>query len=89
MHERFSGRAVDLRMERREIEFNFPFGPKETVEHFRKFYGPTQKAFQALDAKAQSALRKDLEELWTSNNKAQDGTTRVLSEYLEVLVVNK
>src|SRR5829696_3003720 len=33
VQERFSGCAVDLRTERREIEFNFPFGPKETVEH--------------------------------------------------------
>ena len=89
VRERFANGGVGLTTERREIEFNFPFGPKETVEHFRKFYGPTQKAFGALDANAQSALRRDLEELWASNNKAEDGTTRVLSEYLEVLMFKK
>lgn len=86
---RFADQAVDIVTVRRDIAFNFPFGPKETVEHFRRFYGPTQKAFQAIDAKGQSALREDLEELWSSANKADDGTTYVLSEYLEVRATKK
>jgi hypothetical protein len=32
-------------------------------------------------------LRRDLEELWTINNLAVDGTTHVESEYLEVIAI--
>jgi hypothetical protein len=61
--------------------------PAEVVEHFRTFYGPTQKAFGALESveEKQAALRRDLENLRTQNNQATDGTTRVESEYLEVV----
>jgi hypothetical protein len=55
------------------------------VEHFRVYYGPTNKASAALDENGQAALRKDLEQLWSEHNKATDGTTVVDSEYLEVI----
>ena len=67
------------------IRWVFPFGPAEVVEHFRNYYGPTQKAFGALDENAQAALRKDLEELWAAGNQATDGTTVVDAGYLEVI----
>jgi ubiquinone/menaquinone biosynthesis C-methylase UbiE len=82
--QRFSQGVADLKMLRQIITFEMPFSPADVVEMFRKFYGPTQKAFDSLDAEAQTALRKDLEHLWTENNSAEDNTTRVLSEYLEV-----
>ena len=55
------------------------------VEFFRLYYGPTQKAFAALDEEKQPALRKDLEQLWTDFNEATDGTTYGRGEYLEVI----
>jgi len=67
------------------VKWVFPFSPAEVVEHFRLYYGPTQKAFGTLDEEKQAALRKDLEQLWSSNNRATDGTTSVDSEYLEVV----
>ena len=67
------------------LKFAFPFSPAEVVEHFRSFYGPTQKAFGTLDESKQAALRKDLEQLWATHNRATDGTTDVDSEYLEVI----
>jgi ubiquinone/menaquinone biosynthesis C-methylase UbiE len=85
---RFSQAGIsDLRLTRRLIEFHYPFPPKDVVEHFRQFFGPTQFAFAALDTEGQAALRKDLEELWTEYNRADDGTTNVESEYLEVIAV--
>lgn len=69
----------------RIVIFAFPFSPAEVVEHFRVYYGPTNKAFGALDAEKQAALRSDLEKLWAQNNKATDGTTAVEAEYLEVV----
>jgi hypothetical protein len=60
------------------------------VEHFRTYYGPTNRAFAALDAAGQAeGLRGDLERLWTEHNSATDGTTRIESEYLEVVAVRR
>jgi SAM-dependent methyltransferase len=68
-----------------KITWVFPFSPADVVEHFRLYYGPTQKAFGALDEEKQAALRKDLEQLWATHNQATDGTTRLEAEYLEVV----
>jgi hypothetical protein len=84
VRERFSEGISDLKFERRKIIFTYPFGPDEVVEHFRKYFGPTQKQFEMLDENGQAALRSDLAALWKEHNQAADGTTRVESEYLEV-----
>jgi len=78
-----------LHLTRRPILFQYPFSPAEAVEYFRQFFGPTQFAFAALDEAGQAALRQDLERLWTEHNRAADGTTRVESEYLEVIAVRR
>jgi ubiquinone/menaquinone biosynthesis C-methylase UbiE len=85
VRQRFSDGISDLKLTRRKIMFEYPFGPEEVVEHFRKYFGPTQKAFESLDEAGQEALRKDLVDLWTKYNQATDGTTKVESEYLEVI----
>jgi len=85
VRERLTNGITDLKLTSRMCAFKFPFPPAEVVEFFRLYYGPTQRAFGALDENAQSALRKDLEQLWSDNNKATDGTTHVDAEYLEVL----
>lgn len=86
--ERFGSKVSDLVVTRRMIDFVFPFGAADVVEHFRKFYGPTLKAFETLgDDKRQAALRKDLEELWAVNNASGNGSTLVTSEYLEVKAI--
>ena len=71
----------------RTITFEYPFSATETVNLFRQWYGPTVRAFASLDDNGQRALQADLEALWNDNNRATDGTTRVESEYLEVLAV--
>jgi len=57
------------------------------VETFRRYYGPTYKAFGALDENGQAALRQELEQLWSTHNQSKNGVTRVESEYLEVLAI--
>ncbi len=84
VRERLADGVADIKMARRKITFTYPFSPAEVVEHFRKYFGPTQKAFESLDPAGQAALRSDLEALWTEHNKATAGTTEVESEYLEV-----
>ena len=86
VQERLGGGA-DLRFTRHRIALAFPLGPKELVEFWRVYYGPTNRAFEALaDApEKQVQLRDDLERLWSDHNERSDGTTQVESEYLEVL----
>ena len=81
--------VTEIRCETREIVFRFPFGVGETIEYWRAFYGPTHKAFAALDAAGQESLRRDLEALWAEHNRATDGTVHVVSEYLEIRAIRK
>ncbi len=87
VRERFREGISRLDTNRRNITFTFPFPPVEVVVHFRNYFGPLQKAFGALDENGQAALRRDLEQLWTENNRATDGTTKCESQYLEVIAV--
>jgi len=87
VRERLSEGVSDLQTTRETIHFNLPFGPAETVEHFFVYYGPSHKAFNALDENGRQALRRDLEQHWTKHNVATDGTTDVPSEYLRVIAV--
>ena len=83
--ERLNNGSAHLQLTPRICVFNFPFPPAEVVEFFRMYYGPTQKAFAALDENGQAALRSDLEQLWSQHNQANDGHTLVEGEYLEVI----
>jgi SAM-dependent methyltransferase len=79
---------TNVRLARRTAMMRYPFPPAETVEFFREYYGPTQRAFASLDPSAQDALRRDLVELQTTNNLARTGgVTEVAAEYLEVVAV--
>ena len=86
---RLGGGSESLTLTRRTMTFEYPFGPEEVVNQFRLWYGPTLRAFAALDEEGRAGLRRDLETLWTEHNRASDGTTRVQSEYLEVIAVVK
>ncbi len=85
VRERLQDAVADLKVTKRMCAFKYPFPPAEVVEFFRLYYGPTQRAFDALDADGQSALRSDLERLWREHNQAADNTTLVDGEYLEVI----
>jgi 2-polyprenyl-3-methyl-5-hydroxy-6-metoxy-1,4-benzoquinol methylase len=75
----------EVRLTRRIALMRYPFPPAETVEFFRQYYGPTQRAFAALDPAGHAALRRDLVELQTAHNiAATPGTTEVAAEYLEI-----
>jgi ubiquinone/menaquinone biosynthesis C-methylase UbiE len=89
VRERFNGSVSELQLTPRLMTFSFPFTPSEVVEAFRRYYGPTYKAFGALDEKGQTALRQELEQLWSAHNQSQNGVTRVESEYLEVVAVRR
>jgi ubiquinone/menaquinone biosynthesis C-methylase UbiE len=82
---RFNGAITELRTSRQIARMRFPFDPAGTVEFFRRYYGPTLRAFGALDAASQAALMRDLVELQTRHNVSnQPDATDTPSEYLEV-----
>ncbi len=72
---------------RQQAHFQYPFSPAETVEFFRRYFGPTQMAFARLDDAGQQELAHDLEALWAEHNTANDGTTSVKAEYLDVRAI--
>ncbi len=85
VRERLRDGIADLQLTRRMCPFEYPFPPAEVVESFRLYYGPTRRAFEALDTGGQALLRNDLEQLWAEHNQATDNTTYGEGEYLEVI----
>jgi len=57
------------------------------VDIFRTFYGPTYKAFAALDANGQAALEADMIALLRSHDRGGASGLVVPAEYLETVVV--
>lgn len=69
---------------------NFTFryrSPQHFVDVFRAYYGPTYKAFAALDPERQAAYEADLLVLLDQNNTSRDGDLVVPAEYLETVIV--
>ena len=87
VRERLGEGCTTLALTRRAVTFEYPFPPERVVDEFQQWYGPTVRAFASLDAVAAASFRSELETLWADHNHATDGTTRVESEYLEVIGV--
>jgi len=85
VEERIGAGLSDLRFERLAMVLAYPFGPEETVELFRTWYGPTVRAFAALEEERQPKFFDDLVRLWTEHNTAGPNGTRVESEFLAVV----
>lgn len=87
IRERFK-EAKNIATERQSITFEFDMPPEEVVSFWREYYGPTQRAFAALDGDSakQEDLYKALSDLWKRANRASGNTTTVDSQYLKVLV---
>jgi SAM-dependent methyltransferase len=86
VRQRFSQGTSRIDLKKQRFWFEFPFSPKETVEFYRQYFGPTQVAFSRLDEAGQLSFRSQMEALWAEHNTATDGSTRVEAEYLDVRV---
>ena len=70
--------------------FNFRYrSAAHWIQIFRDFYGPTHKAFAALDRAGQDALEKDITALLDRCNIAGPASLVVPAEYLEVVIARK
>jgi ubiquinone/menaquinone biosynthesis C-methylase UbiE len=86
--ELFRPYAAEIRAERRIFNFRYR-SPAHWVQVFRDYYGPTHKAFGALDGAGQQALERDLLALLSELNTAGETSLVVPAEYLEVVVTRR
>jgi ubiquinone/menaquinone biosynthesis C-methylase UbiE len=70
---------------RRNFAFRYE-SAEHFVDMFRKYYGPTHKAFAALDADGQAALETDLVALLRRSDVGGGGGLVVPGEYLEIVI---
>ena len=83
--ELFGAHAEDIRCSRRSFNFRYR-SPEHWIEIFRNYYGPTHKAFAALDETGQARLHADLTALLESLNVGGEDSLVVPGEYLEVVI---
>lgn len=70
--------------------FHFRYrSPLHWLDIFKTYYGPTNRAFAALDAAKQAALQADILDLLNRLNRGGEGTLIVPSEYLEAVVTKR
>lgn len=86
--ELFGSEAADIRTERKYFNFRYR-SAEHWIQIFRDFYGPTHKAFAALDPAGQSALEKDITSLLNKCNIAGPNSLVVPGEYLEVVITRR
>ncbi len=86
LHELFGDEMSSLQATKREYVFR-ERSPEAWVEYWKRYYGPTKKAFEAVSGVAgRVALEHDLLELIGRFNRADDGTMVVPTEYLEAVI---
>jgi SAM-dependent methyltransferase len=88
MVELFGTQATAIRAVRKNLNFRYR-STAHWIQIFRAFYGPTHKAFAALDPARQDALGKDITALLNRLNIAGAASLVVPSEYLEVVIERK
>jgi SAM-dependent methyltransferase len=83
LQELFAGARVEVTTK----QFTFRYrSAQEMFETFRDFYGPTVKAWAALDDAGKAALEEQLVAHMDAHNRRTDGALAVDSDYVEVVV---
>ena len=86
--ELFGTQAAQIHCARRYFNFRYR-SAAHWVQVFRDYYGPTLKAFAALDAVGRLALERDVTALLEQMNTAGATSLVVPGEYLEVVVTKR
>jgi ubiquinone/menaquinone biosynthesis C-methylase UbiE len=81
----FGAHARNIRTVRKNFNFRYR-SAAHWLQIFRDFYGPTHKAFAALNPAGQDALAKDITALLDRCNTAGPASLVVPAEYLEVVI---
>ncbi|MBP8310401.1 MAG: class I SAM-dependent methyltransferase [Burkholderiaceae bacterium] len=86
--ELFGAHAAQIRCERRIFNFRYR-SAAHFVQVFRDLYGPTHKAFGALDADGAASLERGITALLDELNVAAPRSLVVPAEYLEIVVTRQ
>jgi SAM-dependent methyltransferase len=86
--ELFGPQAAQIRCERRHFNFRYR-SAAHWLQVFRDYYGPTHKAFAALDPPGRQALERDISALLDKLNTAGASSLVVPAEYLEVVITKR
>jgi len=86
--ELFGTQAAQIRCERKLFNFRYR-SAAHWVQVFRDYYGPTLKAFAALEESGRKALERDITALLEQMNTAGPSSLIVPGEYLEVVVAKR
>lgn len=85
LEQHFGSKVTHMRVTPRQFNFRY-HSPEHWLDIFSTYYGPTLKAFEALDETAGHSLREDILRLIGVHNRAPDGAMVVPSDYLEIVV---
>lgn len=86
LRELFGDTVATLDIQPREFVFRYG-SAQHWLDTFRAYYGPTLKAFAALDEAAGKTLEQELLDLADRSNTSAAGALRIPGEYLEVVAV--
>jgi SAM-dependent methyltransferase len=84
----FGDRLAAMRCERRHFNFRYRT-PAHFIDVFRTLYGPTHKAFAALDAAGAASLERGIAALLERMNVDAPDSLVVPSEYLEIVLTKR
>lgn len=71
-------------------DFNFRYeSAAHFIDVFRRYYGPTNRAFAALDESGQAGLTRDLDALLREHDRGGGGSLVVPADYLEIVAVKR
>ena len=88
LHTLFGDVARNIHVQRKFFNFRYA-STAHWMQIFRDFYGPTHKAFAALDAVGQQALARDVTALLDELNVGGPNSLVVPGEYLEVVITKR
>jgi SAM-dependent methyltransferase len=69
--------------------WKYPFPVPDVIQLFARLFGPIKGALVQLDEAGQRSLITGAEEIFSAHNQAQDGTTELQGEYLEVAATRR
>jgi len=93
VRERFGAAGVapeHISCERATYLFRYPAPPRELLQTFRQYYGPTMNAFEAAtrDGKAEQ-LEAELTQLFEEHNRAGKDRTEIPATFLKVVITKQ
>jgi ubiquinone/menaquinone biosynthesis C-methylase UbiE len=88
LRELFGDGIASLEVEERTFTFRFE-SAEQFVDFFRTWYGPTLKAFAALEGSARDALEDDLVELARSYDRLAGDAVAIPANYIEAVATTR